>query len=152
MDDDKLLELYKTTLEEIRHHDTINMQIMAALGVVITLFVNAIGLFFSRDFPLRHILFAKIGFLALFALILALFYFSFRRIEGYFQASQKVMDKIKEELKKNKNERQKGITEDMLIKVDSQDDYSRNRFCIYIILAISFMFLLAFFLFVFIKP
>jgi hypothetical protein len=63
LDNKELIKLYKTTLEESRHHDTVNLQILAAVIVVAALFLAAIGYLFNKDFPLlqQYAIIVKIG-------------------------------------------------------------------------------------------
>jgi len=48
-----LIELYKTTLEEFRHHDTAQIQAYMGFGIIIPLFLAAIGLLFGHNSPVH---------------------------------------------------------------------------------------------------
>jgi hypothetical protein len=95
----ELIELYKTILEELRHHDTINHQIWAASAVVFSVFVAAIGFLFSRDFHLQYVLGVKIGILLSFTVIEAVFGFAYWRRLKQLEACKKVRDNIEDKLK-----------------------------------------------------
>jgi hypothetical protein len=94
-----LIELYKTTLEELRHHDTINHQILAASGVVFSLFVAAIGFLFSRDFHLQYVCWVKIGILVVFLVVELFFGFAYWRRLKQLEACEKVRNNIEDKLK-----------------------------------------------------
>lgn len=152
MDRKELIELYKTTLEEARHHDTINMQIFVALGVVISLFLAAIGLFFAKDFPLRYVCCAKAGILVLFLAVEVFFYSAFYRINKKFKACDEVREKIETELLKGTPELNSLLIGLELSKMDDNNCYARHRFTIYIVAGLVALITLGLLLFVFIRP
>ncbi len=103
---DQLIELYKTTLEEARHHDTINMQMFMALSVVISLLLVAVSLLFGKDSPVppEYFTLVKVGILVLFGAGEGLFYQAFCRMHRHFWVCGKVSEKIGEKLKKLAND------------------------------------------------
>lgn len=109
MDRKELTELYKIAREAQHHADTINMQIYMALGVVMSLFLVAIGFIFSPDFPLRreYVIYpflVKVGILLAFGFTECVFYRSFRLRAQDFQKWAEVIKKTADKLPTETNE------------------------------------------------
>ena len=160
-----LIELYKTTLEEARHHDTINMQIFMALGIVFSLFLVAISFIFSRDFPLRqecvYWFSVRAGILVLFGAAEGFFGFVFYRYKKYFEACAKVSKEIEGSLTVDKRTRGTSEFDGLLIgpKLREIDDksrclnwYSKHRLKVYIGAGVVALLVLGLLLFVLMEP
>jgi len=158
MDRKELIELYKTTLEELRHHDTINHQILAALAVVFSLFVAAISFLFAKDFPLRYICCAKVGILVFFLVAELFFGFAVWRRLKQLKVCEEVRKNIEERLTVDKGTEGTSEFDGLLIgaelrKLDEQWKwYREHRLIFYGVVALILWVALGILLFVFIKP
>ena len=78
------------------------MQAQLALGLVISLFLAAIGFIFSPDFPLHqecpYVLLTKLGVLAIFGLTEFYFYLAFRNRAKHFETWCEVIRTTRENL------------------------------------------------------
>jgi len=153
-----LIELYKTAREEAYHHDTINMQMLAALAVVGSLLLIAISFIFDDNFPLRaqYVAYVKGIILAFFLAVLLFFYQAFRRIEKIFKACDKVSEEIERRLTVDKRTRGTSDFEGLLVGLElrrTEDGkwYAKNRFKVYIGVGLVALIALALLLFVFIN-
>ena len=142
-----LIELYKTTLEEARHHDTINMQIFMALGIVFSLFLVAISFIFS--------------ILVLFGATEGFFGFVFYRYKKYFEACAKVSKEIEGSLTVDKRTRGTSEFDGLLIgpklreivdKSRCLNCYSKHRLEVYIGAGVVALLVLGLLLFVLMEP
>lgn len=106
MTKENLIELYKTTLEQARHHDTINMQAFVGIGVIIPVFLTAIGFLFSTDSVLASAFVTKVVKYALLFLAVGIAYlfvnFTCREDEA-MRRCRKVCEGIEGELQRLNN-------------------------------------------------
>lgn len=117
IDRKELIELYKLTLEQGRHHNTMRMQMFMAAGVVSTLLLAAIGYFFNKDFPLsqQYVGWVKAGILVFFAVMECFFLRAFCRNSGCFTVCNCVSKNIEEKIKDGKKTIGKSEFEGLLI-------------------------------------
>ncbi len=147
----RIIELHKIARESHNHHDTINMQIYLALGVVISLFLAGVGFIFSRDFPLRqesvfYVILTKSVILVLFGITEWYFCRAFRDRAKAFEQWDEVISKTANKLPEE-------TSEGLLIGADPHEtaDSNKKRLLWYMVFFIVAFIALGVFLFVFIK-
>jgi hypothetical protein len=141
IDRKELIELYKATLEEKRHHDRTIMQIFIALIVGISIFIAAIASLFSGDSSLHFVVGAKVGVVAIFVLVEIFFLFAFKRIDARFRTCDKVRREVEKRLLNNVNAAKISEFSGILIgqeldKIDEQSAYIKHKFIAYILLSL----------------
>ena len=152
IDKNELMNHYKVALEYFYHHDTINMQIYMAFGIVISLFLAAIGLIFSRDFPLCqecvYVVLTKVGVLALFGSMLFYFCHAFQNRAKTFAKYAKIIQTITDS-----SELKEEVDKGLLFKADLCETTKQNkrRLCLYKIFSVIAFISLALFLFLFLS-
>ena len=148
IDKNELMNHYKVALEYFYHHDTINMQIYMAFGIVISLFLTAIGLIFNDDFPLRLVVLTKAGVLTLFGLILFYFYRALRnRAKTFVEYAKRIQ--IITDSEEFKDEAYK----DLLFREDPCEvaKKSERQLCLFKISSVIAFIALGLFLFLFLS-
>lgn len=168
IDKKELLKHYKNTEELLYRYETTNMQIYMAFGIIISLFLTAIGFIFSGDFPFHHayiyiaykinifIVLTKLGILVIFGIILWYFYRTLKdRAETLKKYTEK-RHKIYGLIIKDSEESDKSVYKDILFKVEEKDvtdvrNSNKKRMRDFKRYFITACILLAVFLFIFIR-
>ena len=150
----ELIELYKVTSEENRHWNGINMQMWMALGVVTSLLLLVVSFIFTEDFQLREpclfVTLLKTGLVCLFAAVLTVFWFIFRRIDRVFKKCDKVCKNIEKRLQRSEDFC--GLLFTVAFRPDKVPCYANHRLSVYAAVAIVAIVCFGFFLFFFIEP
>lgn len=95
-----LIQLHKTTLEELRHHDTLHTQAFIGIGIVIPALLAAMSFLLGKNSPIAagYFMHVKIGVFVV-AIIVALFFvFTLHRFHLRFDVCISVVLRIEAKL------------------------------------------------------
>jgi hypothetical protein len=97
-----LIELYKTTLEELHHQETVYVQACVGLAIMIPAFLAAISFLFGEEspVPLAYVNLTKWGTFVLAMLLTTFFSLVIYRINGVFGVCLQVIRNIESKLLK----------------------------------------------------
>jgi hypothetical protein len=124
----ELIELYKATLEELRHHGTINTQAFIGLAIMIPVFLTAISFLLGSDSPIcSGIIHVKRGILALACLLAIFFAMATWRMNTRFDACNKVLKNIEDELKVDQRTSGTSQFEGLLIRSELNEIWVEKR-------------------------
>ena len=153
-DKKELIELYKITLEELRHHDRIYWQALIGLGVIITVFLAVISFLFGKDTPLSSeaVYSAKWALLSFAIFLAVIFALAIYRINSRAKISQEVIRKIECTLRGKQNTEETSELDGLLVrreldKAKFDKWFAKYRFCFYIPVGVLFLIGLWYFLF-----
>ena len=150
MDKKELIDLYKTTLEEFRHHDTAQIQAYIGLGIIIPFFLASIGLLLGRSSPVHtdYINIVKVGIFIFAIFVTAFFWWFSYRINKRFEACEKVREEIENLLEAEEGSKLDGV----LVAREIANFQGNKRFTeirLWIYIPVSIVMLIAFGLFLF---
>lgn len=150
-----LIELYKTTLEELRHHDRVYWQALLGFALISSVYLAAISFLLGEDSPVRreYLLTVKVGIFSLIIPLTILFALSISRIGIRLKISVGVIRRIEGRLRAVENTGQ-GFELDGLLVREELDKakfdswFGRKRFWFYIPIGVLAFIALWLFLFI----
>ncbi len=100
MDRKELIELYKTTLEEFRHHDRIYVQALVGVAIIVPAFLVAVGFLFGGDSPVHseYVPYVKWGIFGLTILLAGFLWWNLYRINERLKVCSNVIGNIESKL------------------------------------------------------
>lgn len=122
-----LIELYKATLEELRHQDTVHTQAFLGIGVVALVILAAAGFLLASDSPVveEYLGHVRIGLLVVAILIAAFCGFTLCRLHKRFEVCIGILRDIEGRLS---NAMATGTDEIMLSESELNDLLIRRQF------------------------
>ena len=158
IDREKLIELYKITLEELRHQETIYVHAFIGLGILIPVFLTGVSFLFGGESPLRQEYVCWVKWIVfLLALGLGAFFLVvILRINGRFKVCREVAKRIETILipvvdSKEVQEVDKVLIRRELDKGKFDNWFSRIRLFIYVAIGLLGLAGVGFFIFMFIE-
>ncbi len=158
IDREELIELYKTTLEELRHQEWLYVQAIVGTAILIPAFLIAIGFLFGSDslVYLQYVPWVK-GIIFGLAILLAGFLgLAIYRINKRFEACNNVAEAIESKLRSVKTPEETSEFDGLLVrealnKIEVDKRFGRIRFRFYIPIIVVAFIVLGLVLFVFIN-
>lgn len=156
IDRSTLIQLYKTTLEELRHHDRVYWQALLGFAIISSVFLAAISFLLGEDSPVRqeYLLTVKRGIFSLVIPLTLLFVLAISRINIRLKVSLGVIRRIESRLRAVENTGQGSELDGLLVREEldkSKFDnwFAKYRFFFYIPLGLLVLVALGLLIFVF---
>jgi len=157
IDRDTLIELYKTTLEELRHQERVYVQALIGVVIIIPAFLVAVSFLFGGGSPVHseYVPYVKGGIFGLGILLAGFLGLTIYRINKRFEVCIRVSNNIESKLLGVKTIEETSEFDGLLVRrelneIEFEKRFERIRFWFYIPILVAIFIAFGLLLFVFV--